>query len=90
MDAISTAVSLAERIKAGDSAAEGELFSTYGRGILALARVRIRNFEAAKDLTQDVFTAALKELRAGKLRECEKLSAYIAGIAHNLINNLLK
>jgi len=90
MDAISTAVSLAERIKAGDPAAEEELVIVYKRGVLALTRARTRDLEAAKDLTQDVFTAALKELRAGKLRECEKLSAYIAGIAHNLINNLLK
>jgi len=90
MDSISTAVSLAERIKAGDPAAEEELVTVYRRGVLVLARARTRDLEAAKDLTQDVLTEAIKELRAGKLRESEKLAAYIAGIAHNLINNLLK
>ncbi len=87
MDAISTAVSLAERIKAGDSAAEEELVTVYRRGVLALARARMRDLETAKDVTQTTLFEALKELRAGKLRESEKLSAYIASIAHNLINN---
>jgi len=90
MDAISTAASLAERIKAGDSAAEEELVSTYRRGVLAIARARMRDLETAKDVTQDVLTEALKEIRAGKLREPDKLSAFIEGIAHNVINSLVR
>lgn len=90
MDAITTAVSLAERIKAGDPAAEEELVIVYRRGIVALARARILDAETAKDVTQTTLLEALKELRAGKLRETEKLPSYIAGIAKNVINTFLE
>jgi RNA polymerase sigma factor (sigma-70 family) len=90
MDTILTGASLAERIKAGDSAAEEELVSTYRRGLLAIARARTRDREAAQDLTQQVLVEALKALRTGKLREAEKLSAFLEGIAHNVINSFLR
>ncbi len=90
MDAISTDASLAERIKAGDPSAEAELANTYRRGLIAIARARTHDCDAAQDLTQTTLVEALKELRAGKLREAEKLSAFIGGIAHNVINSFLR
>jgi RNA polymerase sigma factor (sigma-70 family) len=90
MDIVSTGASLAERIKAGDRAAEEELAGTFRRALVAIARVRTRDAEAAQDLAQQVLIEALKALRAGKLREAEKLSAFIEGIAHNVINSFLR
>lgn len=83
-------VSLVERIVAGDRAAEHDLVSNYRRGILAIATVRTRDREAARDLTQDVLIAVLKALREGKLRESAKLAAFIQGTANNLINNYIR
>src|SRR5262249_22348806 len=82
--------SLAERIHRGDEAAEEELVNAYRRGILAIATARVRDREAALDLTQEVLMAALRALREGHLREPEKLPAFIQGTARNIINNFLR
>ena len=84
------AVSLAQRIRAGDRTAEEELFSAYYRGVVLIATARTRDPETARDLAQEVFIAVLKALREGSLREAEKLPAFIQGTARNLINNFLR
>ena len=81
---------LAQRIYAGDRAAEEELVNTYRRGVFAIAAARTRDREAARDLTQEVLIAVLKALRGGQLRESSKLAAFIQGTARNLINNYLR
>jgi RNA polymerase sigma-70 factor (ECF subfamily) len=88
--AAAKAISLAQRIRAGDPAAEEELFGAYYRGVLLIATARTRDPEAARDLAQEVFVAVLKALREGCLREAEKLPAFIQGTARNLINNFLR
>lgn len=82
-------LSLAQRILGRDRSAERELVTTYRRGVLVTAAARTRDYEAARDLTQDVFIAVLRALRRGKLREPEKLPGFIHGVARNLINNYL-
>src|SRR5215469_17837179 len=82
-------LSLAQRIFEGDPSAEQELVTTYRRGVLITANARTRDYEAALDLTQDVLVAVLKALREGKLRQPDKLSAFVNGVARNLINNYL-
>jgi RNA polymerase sigma-70 factor (ECF subfamily) len=81
---------LVTRIRAGDSAAEGELVNAHWRGVFLMTSARTRDREAARDLTQDVFVAVLKALRCGQLREADKLDAFIQGTARNLINNYLR
>jgi RNA polymerase sigma-70 factor (ECF subfamily) len=82
-------LSLAQRIFEGDSLAEQELVTTYRRGVLVIATARTRDREVALDLTQDVLVAVLQALRDGKLREQDKLSAFVNGVARNLINHYL-
>jgi RNA polymerase sigma-70 factor (ECF subfamily) len=82
-------LSLAQRIFEGDPFAEQELVTTYRRGVLVTATARTRDYEAARDLTQDIFVAVLQALRQGKLRESNKLAAFIHGVARNLINSYL-
>jgi RNA polymerase sigma-70 factor (ECF subfamily) len=81
---------LAARILAGDRAAEDELVGAYRRGVFVIAVARTRDREAALDLTQEILIAVLKALRQGRLRESEKLAAFIHGTARNLINNYLR
>ena len=83
-------LSLAQRIRDGDPSAEEELVQTYRRGVLVVTNARTRDYEAGHDLTQEVFIAVLQALRQGKLRETDKLAAFIHGIARNLINNYLR
>ena len=81
---------LASRIQRGDPAAEEELITTYRRPVLLIAMARTHDRDAANDLSQEVFIAVLKALRAGQLRDGDKLSAFIQGTARNIINNYLR
>jgi len=81
---------LAERILAGDAAAENELVTTYSRAVFVIAAARTRDREAARDLTQEVFIAVLKALREGQLRDSAKLAAFVQGTARNVINNYFR
>lgn len=82
--------SLADRIFSGDRAAEEVLVNTYRRGILVIATARVRDRDAALDLTQEILIAVLRALREGSLRQSEKLPAFIQGTARNIINNFLR
>jgi RNA polymerase sigma factor (sigma-70 family) len=81
---------LVARIHSGDREAERIVIQEYQRGILRIATVRTRDPEAAKDLCQEVLIAVLKALRAGELREDEKLTAFIHGVTRNVINNYFR
>jgi RNA polymerase sigma-70 factor (ECF subfamily) len=78
---------LADRVRRGDSSAEEELSMHFHPRILAMAFVRLRDPEAAREMAQDALLAVLVALRAGKLREPEKLPAFVSGTARNLVNN---
>ena len=88
--AVGNLSSLVERVRAGDSSAEAELYNAYHRGVFLIATVRTRDREAARDLAQEVFIAVLKAVREGQLRESDKLPAFIQGTARNIINNFLR
>ena len=83
--------SLVERILQGDRSAEEELAQRYWRGVFLVIRARVRNRdpEEAYDLTQNTFMTVLQSIRAGKLREPEKLVGFIHGVAGNLTRNFL-
>ncbi|HTP70250.1 MAG TPA: RNA polymerase sigma factor [Dongiaceae bacterium] len=81
---------LVQRIQDGDSAAESEFVTQFRPRVLLIASARMRDREAAHDLTQDVLMAVLTGLRRGQLREAEKLPAYVQGTLKNLANNYLR
>jgi RNA polymerase sigma factor (sigma-70 family) len=87
---VDAGVQLVPRIQAGDTLAEEEFVKTYRRGLLVIATVRTRDREAAQDLTQEILIAVLQAIRAGQLREAEKLGAFVHGTARNIINNYLR
>lgn len=80
---------LVERIRDGDVEAEGRLVELFSRPIRIMARVRARQL-GEEDLTQEVLIAAITALRRGQLRDTERLGAFLAGIARNIINNRLR
>jgi RNA polymerase sigma factor (sigma-70 family) len=80
-------VSLARRIEQGDREAETELARQFYVRVRPMASVQLRWSDAAVDIAQETIVQALEALRAGRLREPEKLPAFVLGIARNLINN---
>lgn len=63
--------------------------SFYGQ-VFSIALARTRDRDVAADLAQEVLVAVLVAVRAGQLRETEKLPQFISGTARNLANNFLR
>ena len=82
-------LSLAERVRGGDADAEEELVERYHRPVYAIAAARLRDHEAARDLAQEILLMVLEALRAGKLREVDRLSAFVHITTRNRINTHL-
>jgi RNA polymerase sigma-70 factor (ECF subfamily) len=71
---------LARRIGSGtDLQAEAELFYRLAPRIRLYALRHLRDAAAAEDLTQEVLITTLEALRAGRLREPEKLTSFVLG-----------
>jgi RNA polymerase sigma-70 factor (ECF subfamily) len=69
----------------GDQQAEADLVERYSRGVAFIIRRETGGASAADDLYQETFRIALEKIRRGDLREPEKLSGFVCGIAHNLV-----
>ena len=78
---------LACRIEQGDREAEAELARAFHSRVHLIASARLHGSDAAWDVAQDTIVASLDALRAGRVREPERLPAFVLGIARNLINN---
>ncbi len=81
---------LAKRILQGDSSAEDELARLFSERVLMMTLVRVRDPEAARDLTQEAMLAVLRALRNGQVREPERLAGFVHGTALNLIHNYFR
>jgi RNA polymerase sigma-70 factor (ECF subfamily) len=79
--------SLARRIEQGDREAEAEIAALFHRRVRLLAAVRLHGSDTARDIAQETILAVLQALRAGQVREPDRLPAFVLGIARNLINN---
>ena len=90
MPSVGEIVSLAERIRKGDLAAETELVHQFRQRIFVMGVVRTRDREIARDLVQDTLLAIITALRKGQLLDQDKLSAFVHGTARNIINNHLR
>src|ERR1041385_3351029 len=71
---------LARQIGSGnDREAEAELFHRRAPRIRLYGLRHLRDEHAADDLTQQVLITTLEALRAGRLREPEKLASFVLG-----------
>ncbi len=75
---------LVRRIRAGDPDAEREMVERYSRGITFLLRELTGDASRADDLHQETFRLVFEKVRAGELREPDKLNAFIRQVARNL------
>ena len=77
-------VELAQRIAAGDKLAEEQLVARFQTPIRLIIFKRTGNAQLAKDICQEAFIAVLENMRMGKVRNPESLSAYIRQVALHL------
>lgn len=55
--------------------------------VRAMALARTRNPDLARDLTQEALLAVLQSARKDQIRDPERVFAFVAGVARNVINN---
>ena len=55
-----------------------------------MATIRLRDPEAGREIAQETLLAVLQAVRDSKVREPEKLPAFVYGTARNLVNNHLR
>src|SRR5919112_3013209 len=81
---VSDPIDLAARIRAGSHEAEEELFRRYRRGVSVIINQNVRNLTDVEELVQETFMISVKKIRQGEIREPEKLSGFVCGIAKTL------
>ena len=74
----------------GDENAETRLVELFSRPVRVMVRVRGSRRLDEEDLTQEVLMTAISAIRRGQLRDADRLGAFVAGIARNVINNRLR
>lgn len=63
----------------GDRAAEAELYRRMAPRIRLYGLRHLRDRDAADDLVQQVFITVLEALRAGRVREADRLTSFVLG-----------
>lgn len=81
-------VQLVGQIAAGDAQAEAELFRRLAPRVRLYGLRHLRNDHAADDLTQQVLITTLEALRAGRLREPERLVSFVLGTCRMMVLDL--
>jgi RNA polymerase sigma-70 factor (ECF subfamily) len=77
---------LAERIRLGEKPAEEALVEFFYPRVYAMALVRTRDREVARDLAQETLLAVLCALREGRLRDKSGLAGYVCATARNRVS----
>lgn len=84
-DAPTTDGALARRIAArpreGTDAEEAELYRRFAPRVRLYGLRHLRDTHAADDLAQQVMTLTIEKLRAGEVREPERLASFVLGAA---------
>jgi RNA polymerase sigma-70 factor (ECF subfamily) len=76
---------LSNRIRAGDSRAEGDLSRRIAPGITQIVVGMTGNFALAQELCQETLIVILTRLRTQPLDDPDKLPAFVAQVARNLV-----
>jgi len=81
---------LARGVSAGDRGSEEEFVRIFYPNVMAMAASRMRDYEAARELAQEILMNVVQGLRRGLVREPGKLPAFVIGTARNLIKHRLQ
>jgi RNA polymerase sigma-70 factor, ECF subfamily len=76
---------LAGRVQDGDRGAEAELFRRLAPRVRLYGLRHLRDAAAADDLVQDVLLMTFDSLRAGKVREKERLASFVLGTCRRVV-----
>jgi RNA polymerase sigma-70 factor (ECF subfamily) len=76
---------LVQGIRDGERSAEEELVQRYSRGVFFFINQSVSDRTVAEDLYQESFRIMLEKVRAGALREPERLSGFISSLVRNLV-----
>jgi RNA polymerase sigma-70 factor (ECF subfamily) len=79
---------LAQRIAAGDTDAEAEVCRRMGPRIRLYGLRHLRSAATADDLVQQVLLKVIEALRAGRLREADKLAPFVLGTCRMTVLDL--
>lgn len=83
---------LAQRIAAArpgsDAEAEAELYRRLAPRVRFYGLKHLRDEQAARDLVQQVLMMTLERLRAGKVREPERLASFVFGMCRMVVLDL--
>jgi RNA polymerase sigma-70 factor, ECF subfamily len=74
----------------GDRNAETLLLKHFSRPVTVMTLARVRDPDLAGDLTQEILVAVLQAARQGQIRDPERISAFVHGVARNIINNHMR
>ena len=84
-DAWAETAELVRRIEQGDGGAEVDFIQRYRRGVTVIVARNCRDQSPVEDLCQDVLTTALEKIRSGAVREPDRLSGFVAGLARTVV-----
>jgi RNA polymerase sigma-70 factor (ECF subfamily) len=79
---------LALRVQDADPGAEAELFRRLAPRVRLYGLRHLRDPAAADDLVQDVILLAFDALRAGKVRETERLASFVLGTCRRVVADI--
>ena len=79
---------LAHRVAAGNRDAEGEICRRMGPRIRLYGLRHLRSAAAADDLVQQVLLTPIEALRAGRLRDAERLAPFVLGTCRMVVLEL--
>ena len=88
MDIVLNDAELVRHVGAGDREAEAELCRRMAPRIRLYGLRHLRDVHASEDLTQQVLITTLEALRAGRLREPEKLASFVLGTCRMTVLDL--
>ena len=80
-------IALVARIRSGDPGAADELIERYSRAVSVVLRRAVRSPAEADDLFQETFRIAIEKIRAGDVRQPERISGFICSLANNLLTD---
>lgn len=81
MNSATELIELVRRIIERDPHAEEEMILRYKDGATQIIYQIVRNWSVTEDLCQETLMKALAKIRRGEVREPEKLSGFVCGIA---------